>query len=227
MARRQKNAPGRREPTLKEQIDASGETEADPVRQALSQDQEDRRFLGREFLTWLLYHADEENGGGEFRDEEDQAFRVQVGERVVLEALGDGQGLSESMARGAAPAQTADVRYAIAGGLTVREAELFLLRGDRVWQFSLTAEMFDVKRAKVPDLLSEEEAERATERLELLDDLYGMLRAAYGTFLAERLRPAWDTDTMPRLRAWLARSILLNPSQHHAPGPLASEGVLA
>lgn len=35
-----------------------------------------------------------------------------------------------------------------------------------------------------------------------------MLRAAYDTFLRVRLTAAWQSETVPRLRVWLARSIL-------------------
>ena len=129
-----------------------------------------------------------------------------IGERAVLKALGDGSG--EITARGPATGQVADVRYAIAGGLTVREIDVLFERGDRIWQAAVGAESFDLKRVKLPELLSEEDSERAAERLQLIDDLDAMLRAAYQTFLAVRLDAAWGKDWVPRLRAWLARSIL-------------------
>jgi hypothetical protein len=197
----------RSEPSLREAIAESGETEADPTRAALAAELEDRRFLGREFLTWLIYHSDDENGGGAFAENEEvDAFRVIVGERVVLKALGEGTG--EITARGVAPAATADVRYAIAGGLTVREADLIFERGERLWQAAVSAEGFDLKRVKLPALLSEEDSERLAERLELTFELDKMLRAAFAAFLRLRLGASWQSEDLPRLREWLARSIL-------------------
>jgi len=225
-----KQAERRRgEPSLREQIAESGETEQSATRLALTEELTDRRFLGREFLTWLVYHADgsstdgslladgdtdepefdplDESGSGRFdKTERCDAFRVLIGERVILKALGDGSG--EITARGAATGQSADVRYAIAGGLTVREVDLLFARGDRIWQAAANAENFDLKRVKLPALLSEEDSERAHERLELISDLDAMLRAAYDTFLRVRLTAAWQSETVPRLRVWLARSIL-------------------
>ena len=220
--------PQRGEPSLREQIADSGETALSATRVALTEELTDRRFLGREFLTWLVYHADGSAAGGSLdggepvdlrmeldddgksgRFEESdrgEAFRVLIGERVILKALGDGSG--EITARGAATGQSADVRYAIAGGLTVREVDLLFARGDRIWQAAANAENFDLKRVKLPALLSEEDSERAHERLQLISDLDAMLRAAYDAFLRARLHSTWQSETVPRLRVWLARSIL-------------------
>lgn len=200
----------RGEPSLREAIAESGETAADPTQQALAAELDDRRFLGREFLTWLIFHSDDENGGGAFAESElCDAFRVVVGERVVLKALGEGTG--EITARGVAPAATPDVRYAIAGGLTVREVDLIFEQGDRgerLWQAAVSAEGFDLRRVKLPALLSEEDGERLNERLELLGELDRMLQAAFRSFLRLRLKPSWQSEELPRLRTWLAHSIL-------------------
>lgn len=192
------------EPTLKELIAESGETEAPPLRKALSEDKTDRKFLGREFLTWLLYHA--EQGGGRFNDADEGAFTITPGERILLRAMGEAG--TEIAARGSAPAQTADVRYAVAGGLTVREADLIVQRGEETWQVAVHADLFDLKRVKLPDLQSEEALDRAAERLTHLDRLDAMLKTAFSAFLALRLRPAWAKKTVPLLRQWLMGSIL-------------------
>lgn len=205
------------EPTLAEAIAESGETEIDKTRQAFSAELDDRRFLGREFLTWLIYycdghssHGDDDDTGGTFAESElCDAFRVIIGERVVLKALGEGTG--EITARGVAPAATPDVRYAIAGGLTVREVDLIFEqggRGERLWQAAVSAEGFDLRRVKLPALLSEDDDERFNERLELMGTLDKMLEAAFQGFLRRRLAPTWQTDELPKLRGWLAHSIL-------------------
>lgn len=207
MAPRAKRAPGRgKEPSLREQLADSGETPIDPIRAALQSDQIDRRYLGREFLTWLIYYADEQNGDGHFSDDQGGPFQIKLGGRVSLKALGDGAG--EIMAKGAAPAQMADVRYAIAGGLTVREAEILVTVGDRTWQAAISAETFDLKRVKLPDLLADSDQECAVERLELVEQLDGLLLRAYDAFLRVRLQADWDDAAVPRIKGWLARSIL-------------------
>ncbi len=168
---------------------------------------DDRRFLGREFLTWLIFKTSGEVDADSLflESKECDAFRVAIGERVTLKALGEGTG--EIVARGVSPAQTADVRYAIAGGLTVREVELIIEQGERLWWASVSAEGFDMRRVKLPSLLSEEDDERVRERIELLGDLDKILKAAFAQFLKLRLSAAWTAEELPKMRGWLRDSI--------------------
>jgi hypothetical protein len=191
-----------REPTLRDEIRASGETPVDEDR-ARRADEEDLAFLAREFLTWLVFHAETE--GGSFAGEGDVPdFAIQFGGRLTLRAA-DGD-VSEMVLKGPSPGVSADVRYALAGGLAVKEAELQLvLTGDeeRGYLFALSAEYFDLKRVKIPALLTVEDDDRADERLILLSSLDAALALAFGQFLALRLQPAWSRTVVPALRRWI------------------------
>ena len=195
----------KREPTLRDEIAASGETPVDAAEAAERADREDFAFLAREFLAWLCWHADVE--GGTFEQAGEVApFAITVGARVALRApMG---GVTDVALKGPSTGLSADLRYALAGGLSVREVDLALEQGDRRWTFGLSAENFDLKRVKLPELLSEEDSERVSERLQLIADLDGMLKAAYAVFLHDRLSSRWQKQTIPALRDWLKRSIL-------------------
>lgn len=195
------------EPSLADQIAASGETEVSKAAVALRDDLTDQRFLGREFLTWLVFFCDDDGESGEFAGGDSvAAFRLRIGERAVLRALGDATG--EIAARGPATGHSSDVRYAIAGGLTVRELDLIFERDERLWMATVSAEYFDLKRVKLPELLSEEDSERVSERLQLIADLDAMLKGLFSLFLHDRLSGRWTKQTIPALRDWLKRSIL-------------------
>jgi hypothetical protein len=90
----------------------------------------------------------------------------------------------------------------------VRELDLILERDERLWMATVNAEHFDLKRVKLPELLSEEDSEKVSERLSLIADLDGMLKAAFAVFLHDRLSNRWQKQTIPSLRDWLKRSIL-------------------
>jgi hypothetical protein len=191
----------RREPTLRDEIAASGETPA-ARREALDGDFD---YLAREFLTWLVFHADTD--GGAFAGAGDvPAFTVQFGGRLVLKTHG---GLvTDLTVKGASPGLSPDLRYALAGGLAVAEAELRLVFGEpedeRVYTFGLAAEHFDLKRVKLPALLTAEEDDRADERLALIAELDAALEHAFGHFLGLRSRPTWARTAVPALRKWLS-----------------------
>ena len=211
MARRPTGAAGKgatagrsarrsREPTLEQEIAESGETELSDAERAEREVKDDLAFLAREFLTWLVHHAEVE-GGAFPGDDEVPAFTVAFGGRVTLRTPA---GLVTDMTlKGPAPVGSADLRYALAGGLAVKEADLRLEQGERSYAFALAAEHFDLKRVKLPALLDEESDDPGDERMMLLGALDAALRHAYARFLALRLKPAWSKQVVPAIRAWL------------------------
>jgi len=166
---------------------------------------EEHGFLGREFLGWLAFHAD--TSGGEF-----DGFSIQLGGRCVLHAL---SGLvTDVTLKGGSPGTSPELRYALAGGLLPKQLDLRLeiaakKKKDepRVFTFSLSAELLDLSRVKLPALLTEEEDDQVEERLQLLAELDDAVQLAYTTFLADRSTPRWPKSTVPAFRAWLKEGV--------------------
>jgi hypothetical protein len=168
----------------------------------------DRRFLAREFLTWLLFRCSQDDGAA-FEDA-NRAFRCTIGERIRVKALGEGG--TDVQMRGVAPSETPDARYMIAGGHSVRECQLFFTQdSQRLFAVTVLAEGFDLTRVALPSLLSEEHTEREHERLALIDDLEGMLRTTWRAFLTVRLTE-WDAVTLPAIHSWLRESLATEKS---------------
>ena len=188
----------------------------------LRADREDLRFLGREFLTWLVFHVDQ--GGGTFGKGE-MAFAVGFGEKLLLRSVGTEVG--EARLKGGAPADSLDVRFAVAGGLSVREADLVLVRGDRTFELTLSADAFDLRSVKLPEAVARgrsggdgdgdggrgrgrggsEDELAAEDRLALLDELDACLAVAFAHFLDLRMRKAWEKETVPALAEWLRAAL--------------------
>ena len=59
------------------------------------------------------------------------------------------------------------VKHALGKGLLVHTAKFQLTWGEQVYDFTLDAEFFDIRSAKLPALLQDEEDDKLTERLEL------------------------------------------------------------
>jgi hypothetical protein len=186
----------------------------------LRADREDLRFLGREFLTWLVFHVDQ--GGGTFGKGE-MAFAVGFGEKLLLRSVGTEVG--EARLKGGAPADSLDVRFAVAGGLSVREADLVLVRGDRTFELTLGADAFDLRSVKLPETVARvrsgdadggrggaggagsDDELAAEDRLALLDELDECLGVAFAHFLDLRMKKSWEKEMVPALAEWLRAAL--------------------
>jgi hypothetical protein len=157
-----------------------------------------RTWLGRELLTWLLWRSEP---GEPLVEVDGEGVQVLYAGRVVLRGLsGD---VTELSARGAAAPYAREVRRALASGLLVHQARLRLVHGERTFELTVDAEHLDVRAAKLPELLTDEEDDRAAERLDLCDQLGRMIDALVAAFLEVRAGKGWDKKVVPALRAWM------------------------
>jgi hypothetical protein len=178
-----------------EDVRDEAEVERDKAREQLLRG---RTWLGRELLTWLLWRSE---AGDPLVEVDGAGVVVLFTGRVLLRGLaGD---VTELSARGAAAPYAAQVRQALASGLLVHQARLRLSHGERVFEATLDAEHLDVRAAKLPELLTEAEDDRAAERLDLCDQLGRMVDALVAAFLEVRGDAGWARKAVPALRRWM------------------------
>jgi hypothetical protein len=156
-----------------------------------------RTWLGRECLTWLLWRSESTDALVTVGEAE---VRLLFAERVTLKS-GHAE-VKELLAKGVTAPYTSEVRRAIASGLLVDSARVQLTWGEQVYVATLDAESFDVRAAKLPALLQEEESERLSERLELAARLGALVDALVAAFLEARLSRRWEATVVPQLLAW-------------------------
>jgi hypothetical protein len=181
-------------------------TPLDPSADAGS-DADDFDYLGREFMTWLLWRADAgeaQFGGGSKQGEEFTFFFG--GKARFASAAGFATDL---VLKGRAPAHGAEARAAIGSGHALREAELRVVRDEREWRGTLVADSLDWKGVKLPALLTEEDDEKLLERMTLLEELDEMVQVAFADFLKTRARPVWRKETVPALRTWIVEGLAI------------------
>ena len=111
--------------------------------------------------------------------------------------------VSELSAKGALAPYSEQVRRALDAGLLLHSARLRFTLGERLWEASLDAEFLDVRSAKLPELLTEEEDDRISERLDLADALSKLIDALVKAFLTERTSKAWGKETVPAMKRWM------------------------
>ncbi len=157
-----------------------------------------RAYLGREFLTWLLFRS--ESGDPQCQYENEGVIPLFTGRIVLRGITGD---VNELSARGSLAPYSEEVRHALDNGLLVHSARLRLTHGEKVYEVTLDAEFLDIRAAKLPELMSEEEDDQLTERLYLTEQLSGMVDALVVAFLQVRASRAWSKQVVPEMKAWM------------------------
>lgn len=157
-----------------------------------------KAYLGREFLTWLLWRSEAGEPLAKYAD--DPVTVLFVGKVVLKGIAGE---VTELSARGAMAPYSVLLRQALDRGLLLHSARLRLTHGERVFEVTLDADYLDIKSAKLPELLSEEEDDQLTERLYLSEQLSAILHALLEGFLRVRGGKKWSREVVPELKAWM------------------------
>ncbi|MFZ2445425.1 MAG: recombination-associated protein RdgC [Syntrophobacteraceae bacterium] len=159
------------------------------------------RFLGFEFLTWLWYYI--ERMGGSIQAGEKVA-NIHLGERMVLVLPGDGK---ERVICTSQANFLHEARTALRQGKVVEEMQLFFIVGDNEYMLTLDSSLWALKGLKtpkqLPDYGQEDPDGRFLEKMYFIEEVFATLDALYARFLADRLTPGWDTDTLPQLKQWI------------------------
>lgn len=166
---------------------------------------ETKRFLGREFLTWLVHHIEE--GGGRIARPEG-SIELHLGDRVTLEGPVKGERLTL--------AGPGDLRTELGAGLRrgklLDRAHLILKRGERRWELVLDGGMFTVGALRCPPLGERDggDPRAAFEndlflRLADVEEALGVLDALFADFCKLRASRAWQHDALPALRDWIEK----------------------
>ena len=182
---------------------AAVEEEKDESQAELAKAQEallrGRTWLGRECLTWLLWKSESTEA---LLTVDAQPVSVVFNGKLTLRAAsGD---VTEAQVKGVSAPYSKLVKHALGKGLLVHTAKFQLTWGEQVYDFTLDAEFFDIRSAKLPTLLQEEEDDKLTERLELATRASTLTDALVAAFVKERCGKGWNSKTVPALKEWMA-----------------------
>ncbi|HJK93056.1 MAG TPA: hypothetical protein RMH85_30700 [Polyangiaceae bacterium LLY-WYZ-15_(1-7)] len=176
---------------------------AEPMGPSLVDRIEASRFLGGEFLIWLWYESERREGAFEIEGFGGVSFWLE--EQMTLRAEGaQGATASESALKGAMPSATPEAKEALRQGKRPTKAKARLERGPQSWSFVLNADPLTLSAVKVPGVIKDGTEEQFFERMQLAEELEGMIYALYGEFLALRVDPRWEKELAPALARWVA-----------------------
>lgn len=170
---------------------------------------DERNYLGNEFLLWLWFHLAERSDHITLDDQSEAA--VVIVKQLVLECPLAETGKETIVCDG--PTQLPESRRAIQAGKLPRKAGLIVSRQGQQYELTLQAETFGVSGAVLPKI--EREASGAgdengngigralmEERVEQLRHLAETIDAVYAGFLKRRLSDEWASE-LSAMRRWL------------------------
>jgi hypothetical protein len=166
-----------------------------------------KRFLGREFLTWLVHRIDE--GDARLADEKGP-IELELGDRLVLEGgVGDRERLTVVGEGDARPEIGAGLRR----GKVIDRARVVIRRGERRWELTLDGGMLTYDALRCPPLGDRDEGAQEDPRAAFENDLFlriadveepiAIVDRLFAEFCRLRGSAAWTSETVPRLRTWV------------------------
>ena len=171
------------------------------------------RWLGRDFLLWLLYETMQ--GSAEYAvcrpgpAVEGECFVAYLNDRLILSGSSE-SGVQKVSVIGPQD-QFREVCTALQGGKEIQEAVLYLEKQEMLWKLTLKGETFHLASFKTPpvkietDDLADPEHERQAvffERMYTLNEGLQLFDSLYAAFLRERLASAWDAKQRA-IQNWL------------------------
>ena len=192
----------------------------------------EQSFLGRDFLTWLWFRCEAEGGEFDLGGRDGGGSTAVMIEDALALVSSDEDGSVMTLRKGT-PTTRPEAANALAAGMTLKKARVFVARGPREWQFTLDGETLDVGGLKTPEIedksetpegeaaeavTADEKAEKAEKKKakddDALDDVAEKLLQAeearevveglYRQFLGLRLGREWEKTELPRMREWVS-----------------------
>ena len=164
---------------------------------------ENYKFLGHEFLTWLWFNMDE-NQGGIVKTDKDMVS-LEMDDRIVLEKSfddrvenirikGDGAGLDEA-------------KLSLQKGGVVTELNFSLKNGEHEWKFNIKGESLNISSLKSPEtgkIEKKDDIEGAVlEKIYLYEKVVSLIENLYNQFIHLRISNKWNDDTVPLIKKWI------------------------
>ena len=156
---------------------------------------------GREFLTWLWFKAETQNGRVALADGRDLGVLVEG----PLTFTHEGNGAHAAVLKKGAPENSLEAKTCLLGGKKLKEAKItFALDEQNLWSFGLEADQFLIRGLKLPQGEGQIDAiSRFQERMIFLEQWREMFLDLFGEFAALRTDARKWKNALADVRAWV------------------------
>lgn len=163
-----------------------------------------KSFLGREFLTWLWYFAEQNEGRFEITlsDGATKPAQVWLDDRIVLTSK---TGRShEHIIKGGVPSTSDEAAISLRAGKAVKELKVAIeVDGTGLFSATLGGEELAPKGLKLPEPQDSSDQTVLEQRIDYVAVFTSALDTLFGKFMDERTGKLWDTTRINSIRSWI------------------------
>ncbi len=159
-------------------------------------------FLGREFLLWLWYKSEAEDGIFDLGDK--GKAEVWLDGKITLQSENE-RGVETITCTGEA-LNMKEARFALAEEKEIRQATVKLGIGDNQWSFVLDSTWMNFRSFKTPRVVNDGKEDPDGvfyEKTFLIEEAIAAMDQIYSSFIERRISPEWMTEDRRAISRWI------------------------
>ncbi|WP_027722158.1 hypothetical protein [Maridesulfovibrio zosterae] len=163
----------------------------------------ENKLLGQDFLTWLWYKSEVQDGM--FELESGERFMLYMEQRMSVQG-GDGENVDTATVNSSSGDMT-EVLYGLKTGKKVTRAQLKMEIDENLWQVQVKADDFTLSGLKTPKVeMKDEEGDdpdaKFLEKIFLIEKCIALFDHVFKDFITIRISSQWP-DEVSKFRHWL------------------------
>jgi recombination associated protein RdgC len=155
---------------------------------------------GRDFLTWLWYFSECEDG--RISHEQFGDFDIMIEGPLTFSFVSEARGAAETtLKKGGSPLRAAEAKAALTVGKRLKKAKFTLCRANEIWTGAIDADNFTFNSLTLPEGEEIDSASVFAERMQNLFIFQGIMREYFRKF-AENVRGMDWPETEKKIQKW-------------------------
>ncbi len=156
---------------------------------------------GRDFLTWLWYYSECEEGVINVEQFGEFAFAIEG--PLTFAFAAEARGAAETtLKKGDSPLRAAEAKAALNVGKKLKKAKFMLVRGEDVWGGSFDADHFNFSGLSLPEGEEMDRDSRFAERVTNLHIFHTVIGEYFAKFVKTVTASDWD-ETEKKIQRWV------------------------
>lgn len=159
---------------------------------------EDEHSPGRDFLTWLWFHSERNEGSLQYKN---NRYHIAIEGPLLLALATEAQGAGETNLKKGCPTNSAEAKIALEMGKKLKKAKFRIARGQDVWSGTFEADKFTFSGLKLPDGEEMDPDSVFDERMLNLNLFCEIIEEYFKLFVSNINSPEWK-NIMSDIQEW-------------------------